>query len=220
MSEPLPPPMPHARIAIIDLGIGNINSVEKALKSLGAEVFVQQDYALLNDATHYILPGVGSFAAASQAMVARGGAAALNNLVGDKPLLGICGVCNYLPAAAPNTALILAWLGGWRGGFIACAITAAPCGLERYYPVNDCPLFFNMPAQPCFYFTHSFAFTQVPVQQAAAYCTYGHSFVAAVQAGRRYAVQFHPEKSQQLGLLLLRNFCSLDDLCCAPALFQ
>ncbi|MFO1368700.1 MAG: imidazole glycerol phosphate synthase subunit HisH [Marinagarivorans sp.] len=207
MSEPLPPPMPHARIAIIDLGIGNINSVEKALKSLGAEVFVQQDYALLNDATHYILPGVGSFAAASQAMVARGGVTALNNLVGDKPLLGICvGMQLFARSGAEHGVNPgLGWVDG-EVGLLPVPLPLPHVGWNDITPVNDCPLFFNMPAQPCFYFTHSFAFTQVPVQQAAAYCTYGHSFVAAVQAGRRYAVQFHPEKSQQLGLLLLRNF--------------
>lgn len=207
MSEQVPLPNPSARIAIIDLGIGNINSVEKALKSLGAEVFIQQDYAQLGDATHYILPGVGSFAAASQALEERGGVAALNQLVGEKPLLGICvGMQLFARSGAEhgNNAGL-----GWVDGEVGLLPTQLPLphvGWNDITAVNDCPLFINMPPQPCFYFTHSFAFTQVPEHQAAAYCNYGNRFVAAVQSGRRYAVQFHPEKSQQLGLLLLSNF--------------
>ncbi|RZA03158.1 MAG: imidazole glycerol phosphate synthase subunit HisH, partial [Moraxellaceae bacterium] len=97
----------------------------------------------------------------------------------------------------------------WVDGDVALLPTHKPLphvGWNDIRPHNECPLFINMPPQPCFYFTHSFGFSDVAPGQAAAYCTYGESFIAAIQTDRRYAVQFHPEKSQQLGLLLLSNF--------------
>ncbi|HNG62073.1 MAG TPA: imidazole glycerol phosphate synthase subunit HisH, partial [Cellvibrionaceae bacterium] len=197
---------PNILIGIIDLGIGNINSVEKALKSLGAQVLVAADFAALEQASHYILPGVGSFAAASQALIEKGGAVALNNLVGNKPVLGICvGMQLFAKSGQEhghNPGL------NWVEAEVCLMPTQLPLphvGWNDITPLNDCPLFINMPPQPCFYFTHSYAFMDVPVNQVGAYCTYGSRFVAAVQSERRYAVQFHPEKSQQLGLLLLSN---------------
>lgn len=194
-------------VGIIDLGIGNINSVAKALKSLGAQVIVSDNFSALTQAEHYILPGVGSFAAASKALIQKGGAEALNELVKDKPLLGIC-VGMQLFARnghehGENPGL------GWVEGDVNLLPTHMPLphvGWNDISLQNNSPLFINMPANPCFYFTHSFAFNQLPETQVAAVCTYGEAFVAAVQVGRRYAVQFHPEKSQQLGLLLLTNF--------------
>jgi glutamine amidotransferase len=194
-------------VGIIDLGIGNINSVEKALKSLDAQVLVAADFTSLEQASHFILPGVGSFAAASNALEKKGGAAALTKLVGNKPLLGICvGMQLFAKSGQEhghNPGL------NWLDAEVCLMPTELPLphvGWNDIAPVNNCPLFVDMPPEPCFYFTHSFAFAQVPEVQVAAYCTYGATFAAAVQAGRRYAVQFHPEKSQQLGLLLLKNF--------------
>ncbi|HEY6527870.1 MAG TPA: imidazole glycerol phosphate synthase subunit HisH [Cellvibrionaceae bacterium] len=194
-------------IGIIDLGIGNINSVEKALNSLNAEVLIASDYSALTDASHYILPGVGSFAAASKALTEKGGAQALNALVGDKPVLGIC-VGMQLFARTGQEHGVNPGL-AWVDGDVALLPTHKPLphvGWNDIRPQNECPLFINMPPQPCFYFTHSFGFSDVAPGQAAAYCTYGEPFIAAIQSNRRYAVQFHPEKSQQLGLLLLSNF--------------
>ena len=194
-------------VGIIDLGIGNINSVAKALKSLGTQVVVSDNFSALSQAEHYILPGVGSFAAASKALMQKGGAEALTDLVKDKPLLGIC-VGMQLFARnghehGENSGL------SWVDGDVNLLPTHMPLphvGWNDITPKNNCPLFLNMPPQPCFYFTHSFGFNYLPDKQTAAMCTYGEPFIAAVQVGRRYAVQFHPEKSQQLGLLLLNNF--------------
>lgn len=194
-------------IGIIDLGIGNINSVAKALKSLGAEVVISDNFSALTQAEHYILPGVGSFAAASKALMAKGGADALNSLVNDKPLLGIC-VGMQLFASSGEEHGVNKGL-GWVDGQVSLLPTQLPLphvGWNDITSENNCPLFLTMPPQPCFYFTHSFGFNYLPDEQIAAVCTYGEPFIAAVQVGRRYAVQFHPEKSQQLGLLLLSNF--------------
>ena len=198
-------------VGIIDLGIGNINSVEKALKSLSvniaSEVIIASDYAALTHASHFILPGVGSFAAASKALMQKGGAEALSALVGDKPILGICVGMQLFARSGEEHGINLGL--AWVDGTVTELPTHLPLphvGWNDVAPNIKSPLFMDMPAQPCFYFTHSYGFNSVPAHQAAAFCTYGAEFVAAVQVDRRYAVQFHPEKSQHLGLLLLKNF--------------
>jgi imidazole glycerol-phosphate synthase subunit HisH len=194
-------------VGIVDLGIGNINSVEKVLKSLGQTVLISADFSALGQVSHFILPGVGSFSAASKALLAQGGTLAMEALIGAKPILGIC-VGMQLFAHSGQEHGINPGL-GWVDGDVHVLPTELPLphvGWNDISPNYECPLFMDMPAQPCFYFTHSYGFNSAPVNQTAALCSYGTDFVAAVQVGRRYAVQFHPEKSQQLGLLLLNNF--------------
>lgn len=197
-------------VGIIDLGIGNINSVAKALKSLSADVLISANFDVLADVSHFILPGVGSFAAASKALADKGGAPALEALIGNKPLLGIC-VGMQLFARNGVEHGINPGL-GWVDADVVQLPSQLPLphvGWNDVKLTSACPLFNNMPAQPCFYFTHSFGFTQMPAENAAAVCEYGATFIAAIWVGRRYAVQFHPEKSQQMGLLLLNNFLQL-----------
>ena len=106
-----------------------------------------------------------SFAAASQGYGGARGAAALNNLVGDKPLLGIC-VGMQLFARSGAEHGVNPGLVGWMARWVYCLCHyRCPMWAGTILPRQRLPIIFNMPAQPCFYFTHSFAFTQVPVQR-------------------------------------------------------
>ena len=101
---------------------------------------------------------------------------------------------------------------GWIPGRVKSIPTALPLPHVGWNAVQQCqtsPLFHAIPQQSCFYFTHSYSLQGAPNEQVLAQTDYGGNLVAAIGIGRRYAVQFHPEKSQAVGLQLLRNFLEL-----------
>jgi glutamine amidotransferase len=200
-----------ARIAILDYGMGNLRSVEKALEHVGATATISHDPAIVRDADGMILPGVGAFPRAMERIRERG----LDELVAERhaagvPILGICLGLQLLFDSSVE-------LGGAEGlGLLAGPVAALEAGGLKvphigWAPVRwekDSRLAEGIDSETPFYFVHSFA----PRPQAGELlgsAEYGSRFACAAERGNVFGVQFHPEKSSAAGLRLLANFAGV-----------
>ena len=195
-------------VAIVDYGAGNLVSVKKAIDWLGRECAITSDPAEVAKATSIILPGVGHFA--STAAIEKSGLRdAISEAIGrGVPFLGICVGMQWMfegSQESPETA----GLGLLRG---ECerfpeSVKSPHVGWNELEVTASSLLFRGVKSAPFVYFTHSF---RAPANgTTVAYCEYGGRFSAAVERDRVFGVQFHPEKSGEIGLQVLRNFCSL-----------
>ena len=201
-------------VAVIDYGMGNLRSVQKAVEYLGAEAVVTDDCAVIARADHVILPGVGAFRDAIARLRETGlDQAVLEAAASGKPLLGIClGMQLFFEASEEN--------GHWTGlGLFPGTIARLPdCGLKvphmgwNTLKTRDCPLF-DAGEDPCVYFVHTYC-APADCPDAAALCEYGAPFAAAVWRGNVAATQFHPEKSGEAGLRMLRRFIDWEGCPC------
>ncbi|MFP4393918.1 MAG: imidazole glycerol phosphate synthase subunit HisH [Anaerolineales bacterium] len=196
-------------IALIDYGAGNVRSVEKALHAVGAEVTVTQDPAVVRAAEKVVLPGVGAFADCMAAlrrleMIAPIAAAAARGA----PFLGICVGMQVLfeEGAEMGVHPGLGLLPGRVARFdLPAAFKVPHTGWNQLRPMRKSALFADLPAGSWAYFNHSFYCAARP-EETIAVADYGGDFPCAVQRGNLYGIQFHPEKSQDVGLHILRNF--------------
>lgn len=202
-------------ITVVDLGIANIGSVAKALKSLNAEAVLTSEPADVAAATKLILPGVGSFGAGMAAVRARGlldpiREAALGRRI---PVLGICLGMQLLADSGEET-------GAHEGlGILASKIKsldpelcpAIPhMGWNNLESTSGNPVLAGLRAAPDFFFVHSYHMVDVPDDVNVSHCIYGkQQIVAAVARENVMGTQFHPEKSQGNGITVLRNFLAL-----------
>ncbi len=198
-------------IAIIDLGLGNLFSVQQALKHLRIPSVITADPAVLRDASKLILPGVGNFFKASGRLHESGLVNVLREEVLErkKPILGIC-----------LGMQLMASFGEEGGG--APGLDFIPGKIRLLQTVEKQPrlphvgwddvthpsseLFAKISPGSPFYFVHSYALFEAAQEWNPAICDYGIPFVAAFQKGPIAGVQFHPEKSQKNGLQMLENF--------------
>jgi glutamine amidotransferase len=211
------------RTALINYGSGNLRSAEKALIRAAdgtSEIVVTDDPEVIAVADRVVLPGVGAFAACMAALEARAGVIeAMTEAVHGRgaPFLGICVGMQLLASRGLEfgEAPGLDWIGGdvrklEDGG--DPAIKIPHMGWNSLTEVADHPVFGGLAARsaqkegPPIYFTHSFAFFQKDSGDVAAYVEHGARFPAAVARGNVAGVQFHPEKSQAVGLDLLARF--------------
>lgn len=192
-------------IAVIDYKAGNLTSVMKALRAVGAEAELTDDPAIVLSAEKIVLPGVGHFAA-TRFLEERGLKAAIQERIGaGVPFLGICIGLQWLFAGSTEAP--------GRAG-----LAAFPEVCDRFAPGKKIPhvgwnslairpesrLFAGVPDESFVYFTHSY---RAPVTNATVAVTeYGEPFSAAVESGNAMGFQFHPEKSGETGLQVLRNF--------------
>lgn len=200
-------------IAIIDYGMGNLRSVQKALESLSHEAIITDEPAQLFSATHVILPGVGAFGDAMARLEKTGLDKAVKEIAASgKPLLGICLGMQLLFRSSSE--------GGEHPGLglIDSDIVRFPAdmglkvphmGWNCLKPRPGCPLFEGVGEAPYVYFVHSYYAAQVDARWTAATCEYGAEFTAAVQCGNVFGTQYHPEKSGAAGLAMLKNFTAL-----------
>jgi imidazole glycerol-phosphate synthase subunit HisH len=194
-------------IAIVDYGAGNLVSVKKALDWLGHESVITANAEQIRKAAKIVLPGVGHFA--STAVLARSGMrdAIAGGIRNGVPFLGICVGMQWMferSQESPETSCLGVFAGECER--FPSTVKSPHVGWNKLSVGGSSRLFCNMPEQPYVYFTHSF---RVPVTQATiACCEYGGRFSAAVEQDHLFGVQFHPEKSGEIGLQLLRNFCS------------
>ncbi|MCR4731856.1 MAG: imidazole glycerol phosphate synthase subunit HisH [Lachnospiraceae bacterium] len=197
-------------VAIIDYDAGNIRSVEKALLSLGADVKITSDPGEILSADHVILPGVGSFGSAMEQLKERGLVEVIKEVAKlQKPLLGICLGLQLLFEDSEESV-------GVDGlGILKGHIRRLPEGDGRKIPhigwndlsyPNKGDLFRDIPEGKYVYFVHSYYLEATDPSIVTATCNYGALVHASVQKDRVYACQFHPEKSSDVGLTILKNF--------------
>ncbi len=194
-------------IALVDYGAGNLRSVENALRHVGADVAVTHDPDALRRADRIVVPGQGSMKACADAMRASGCAGALVEAIGrGARVLGICVGLQMLFEEGVEH-------GGARGlGLLPGRIERLPdtvrlphigWSVVRATPACD-PLFRPLDGEYV-YFAHSFA-APADARGAALLAVHGRPYCAALADGNVFAVQFHPEKSQRVGLALLERF--------------
>ncbi|MFY9645806.1 MAG: imidazole glycerol phosphate synthase subunit HisH [Terriglobales bacterium] len=197
------------KIAIVDYGAGNLNSVKKAFDHLGANVVVTSEPEAVLAADKVVVPGVGHFSALS-GLDNRG----LRNAVlqcasAGKPLLGICLGMQWLFEGS-DEAPEFAGAGIFPGRChpFPSSVKSPHVGWNSLVIRAGSQLLRNVAPDSFVYFTHSF---QAPVvTDTTAATEYGTRFSAVVERGNIFGVQFHPEKSWNVGLLILKNFCELN----------
>jgi glutamine amidotransferase len=197
------------RIALVDYGIGNLRSVEKALAAAGGQVQLTSDPAAILAAEKVVLPGVGAFGDGMAGLRARGLFDALETARRRGiPLMGICLGMQLLfdgSDEAPGTPG-LGWLPGQVKRFVGEGLKVPQTGWNQVVSVRETPLLRGLEAGSYAYFNHSYYCEPVEVGDRLASTEYGVLYTSAVGRDRLYGVQFHPEKSQSVGLQILRNF--------------
>ncbi len=203
-------------VTIIDYGIGNLRSLQKALETVGASVLRTDDPQRILEAERLVLPGVGAFRACMQEIEQRGLVDPIIQATeAGTPLLGICVGLQLLFESSEEG-------GTYPGlGLIPGRVVRFPeappeapderlkiphIGWNRIHPRHPHALFEGLPPSPYFYFVHSYHAWAEEERHVLAETRYGVSFPSAVHREHILGVQFHPEKSQRNGLQLLRNF--------------
>jgi glutamine amidotransferase len=200
-------------IAVVDYGMGNRRSVEKALEHVGARATVSSDPATLRAAAGLVVPGVGAFPRAMDNL-REGGLDELlrERVAAEVPVLGIC--LGMELAFDYSTEL-----GGSAGlGIVPGEVRALEAGglklphigwNEVHFTNPGSPLIRGLPGDCAFYHVHSFAPAPARAEDVLGTAEYGERFVSAVERSSFYGVQFHPEKSSAAGLRLLANFAQI-----------
>lgn len=200
------------RIAIIDYGMGNLRSAEKALERSGARPTITNDHDAIRGSDGAVLPGVGAFPKAMQNVRELELDALIGELLaGGMPMLGIClGMQLLFETSTENEgAWGLGLLGGRVDRLSAPGLKVPHIGWNVVRWERRTVLTEGLPDESPFYFVHSFAPTGVSSNDVLGTSSYGEPFVCAVEREPVYGVQFHPEKSSVHGLRLLRNFTSI-----------
>ncbi len=194
---------------IVDLGVGNLGNVARAIEHVGGTAEVTSDPARIAAARRLVLPGVGAFAPPREALRGAIEAALRSALAGGAWLLGICVGFQLLFESSEE-------FGSTDGlGLLPGRIVRLPDGVmlphigwNRLHDGVEHPLLAGLPDDPWLYFVHSFA-PEGADEVALAYATHGRRFPAVAGRGRVLGCQFHPERSGEAGLRMLKNFLAL-----------
>jgi len=197
-----------AQVAIIDYGVGNLRSVEKAFAANGCAAVMSSDENVLRQAERLVLPGVGAFGACMNKLVARG----FDDLVRERvaagtPLLGVCVGMQMLFEESEE-------FGASRGlGFLrgrvrrfSADLMVPQVGWNQVRQQKSNPLFEGIKDSAFFYFVHSYYCEPAETEVIAGETDYGVAYASVVARENLFGVQFHPEKSQKDGLRMLANF--------------
>lgn len=195
-------------IAIIDYGMGNLHSVQKALEKVGGQAIISDAPKDIDQAEKVILPGVGAIRPAMSRLQDKKLIAPIQEAIkNNKPFLGIC------------VGFQLLFTTGEEGGIVK-TLGVIPGTVKRFTELKvpqmgwnqlhiqqkDCPLFKNITNNSFVYFCHSYYADAVPETDVASTTDYGIIYPSSVCRGNLFGVQFHPEKSQRTGLQILKNF--------------
>lgn len=204
------------RVSVVNVGIGNIDSVERALRYLGVPYETGSDPSLLAASTHVLLPGVGAFRAGMEALGAYGLIEPIRKLGQNSSGIRLLGVCLGMQLLGTYSEE-----GDCEGlGLLPYRVTRMPAdpvngikvphvGFSTIEGYQTNGLFADLGDRSDFYFTHSYAVHDVGVSCNQAICQHGVPFIAAFDTGSIFGAQFHPEKSQANGLRMLKNFFSI-----------
>ena len=195
-------------VAIIDYGVGNLRSVEKAFAATGCDAIVSGDEEILRAAQRLVLPGVGAFGACMRALKERG----FDRLVREKasegiPLLGVCVGMQMLFeesdefGSTPGLGLLKGIVRRFAGDLVVPQV-----GWNRIHQTREHALFDGVEDGAFCYFVHSFYCQSRDEDVVVGETEYGQRYASVVARENICGVQFHPEKSQDVGLRMLRNF--------------
>ncbi len=202
-------------IALLDYGSGNLRSVEKALRKVGADVNVITRPEAMKDARAVVLPGVGAFDDCITAMQRQELLGGVKDFIASgRPFLGICVGYQALFEKSEEFNSCAAGLGIFPGKVVRFPVRPGlkipQIGWNQIeFARPDCPLFRGIADGSHVYFVHSFFPKPLDESIIAARTAYGEAFASAVWRDNVFATQFHPEKSQAVGLTLLKNFVEL-----------
>lgn len=200
-------------IAIIDYDAGNIKSVEKALQKLGAEVCITKDAEVILNADKVILPGVGAFGDAMENLKKYGLDVVIHQVVEKgTPFFGICLGLQLLFESSDETPGVEG-LGILKGKILRIPdkddLKIPHMGWNSLHLQNEGRLFKGLPEQSYVYFVHSYYLKAEEEEIVKATTEYSVNIHASVEKGNVFACQFHPEKSSDVGLTILKNFVEL-----------
>ena len=197
-----------SQVAIIDYGVGNLRSVEKAFAAAGCDAIVSGDEKILRDAQRLVLPGVGAFAACIKALKERGFDQVVREKASDgTPLLGVCVGMQLLFdeseefGSTPGLGLLKGSVRRFAGDLVVPQV-----GWNRIHQTREHVLFEGIAEGSFCYFVHSFYCQPADEAVVAGETEYGRRYASVVARGNVCGVQFHPEKSQDVGLRMLKNF--------------
>lgn len=201
------------KLGVIDYGAGNLRSVLNTFEAAGVHGHLVRTPEDAEGVTHLVLPGVGAFGDCAEKLRGQGLAPLIREWIeADRPFLGICVGYQVLFEKGEEDEGVpgLALFKGSVVRFPESELKVPHMGWNRLslsHPAD--PVWKGMGEDPYFYFVHSYYPIPEDGSLVAASCTYGVRFAAAIRRGNLVATQFHPEKSQKLGVQLLKNFVSL-----------
>lgn len=197
-------------LAIVDYGMANLRSVQKAFEAVGTPAVITADPQVIRSADRLVLPGVGAFEDA----IARLRETHLDEVIhgfidSGRPFLGICLGLQMLFTESHENGTH-AGLNRFAGSVVRFpnrpGHPVPHMGWNAIRPQGDCPLFRGLPPDPAVYFVHGYYANPTDQTLVAATADYPDPFCAAIQRDNLVATQFHPEKSQRVGLAMLKNF--------------
>lgn len=206
--------MIRKKVAVLDYGSGNVHSAVKALERAGAEVTLTRDPETVLQADGLVVPGVGAFDAVMRALTAVNGDELIDRrLAGGRPVLGICVGEQVMFSRGVERGVETDGLGQWPGTVRQLQADRLPhMGWNTVQPAEGSVLFAGIEHER-FYFVHSNAATEWTIEgrtpstkPRVTWAEHGERFIAAVENGPLCATQFHPEKSGEAGIRLLRNW--------------
>ena len=199
-----------SRVVIIDYGVGNLRSVEKAFAATGCDAFISSDEETLRRAERLVLPGVGAFRACMKALKGRGfDLLVLQKATEGTPVLGVCVGMQMLFeesdefGSTPGLGLLEGSVRRFGNELVVPQV-----GWNRIHQKRDHALFDGVADGAFCYFVHSFYCQPRDEEVVAGETEYGQRYASVVARGNICGVQFHPEKSQDVGLKMLRNFAT------------
>jgi glutamine amidotransferase len=201
------------KLGVIDYGAGNLKSVRNSFQAIGVDSVLVQTSDEMDGLTHLVLPGVGAFGDCCTKLRTQGLVDALKAwIASDRPFLGICIGYQALFESSEESPGVEG-LGIFKGAVVRFPESNLKIPHMGWNSVHlkeaDDPMWEDMGQDPFFYYVHSYFPQPTDASIVAAETEYGVKFAAAIRQGRLTATQFHPEKSQKMGLTLLRNFVSL-----------
>ncbi|MBK4347621.1 imidazole glycerol phosphate synthase subunit HisH [Lacisediminihabitans changchengi] len=206
--------MSAASVVVLDYGSGNVHSAVKALERAGAEVELTSDRRRALEADGLLVPGVGAFDAVMTALNRAGGGDIIDaRLAGGRPVLGICVGMQVLFSRGVERGTETEGLGEWPGTIVELDAPVLPHMGWNTVETDPGSVLFDGIEDERFYFVHSYAATAWELDvmppfpsPSLTWATHGTRFLAAVENGPLSATQFHPEKSGEPGIRLLRNW--------------